>query len=389
MRTLHRYLLRQILANAVMTVAVFTFVLLLGNVLKDIFDLLISRQATLVFVVKGVLLLIPYVLSFALPMGLLTATLLVFGRFSADNELTAARSCGLSLVALIYPVVIVAMLFSGLCGLINFEIAPYCRTAYKAARDRILMDVGLNTPESLLREQTFIRDFPGRIIYIGKVQKERLEDIIIWNFGTETSEESFIRAASGKLVVDRVKHHLSLLLTNVYHIQKNLDPIPIDESQLPPFELDSPPSVKPKLSDMTFGQLRAELAELEAAVAAGSTRAAAKESSPVLLEKLRTLAGERADITLPVRVQLHRRVAFSFACLGFTLIGVPLGIRAHRRETSAGIAIALLLVVVYFGFLILGQALETRPGWHPGLILWVPNFLFQGIGAWLIWRANR
>jgi lipopolysaccharide export system permease protein len=139
-----------------------------------------------------------------------------------------------------------------------------------------------------------------------------------------------------------------------------------------------------RYSEMTFLELRRQLDRLrsvardKAPTKAGATGADAAEVAAIYEE-----------LTMPVRLQMHRQVAFSFASIAFTLVGIPLGVRAHRRETSAGMAMALVLVLVYYAFVILGQALQDQPQYYPHLILWLPNLLFQGIGAFLLWRVNR
>ncbi|GDY23390.1 hypothetical protein LBMAG56_47370 [Verrucomicrobiota bacterium] len=419
MKTLHLYLTRQVVAALLLSVAVFIFVLLLGNVLKEILTLLLNRQASLGGVLQAVALLIPFVLVFALPMGMLTATLLVFGRFSADHELTAVRAGGVSLLALITPILILSLALSGLAAAINMEIAPQCRVAYK----RLLFRLGFQQPNALLMEKTFISDFPGYVIYLGKRKGDDVENVVIHRIEDGELVQR-TRATRGKIKFDaekrqylfdlldaqltlRVKHRLSsppatnavpgpmsgtntAWLTNAptglpgsnaagVIASHKTNALAMPPESAPAFEEDwevvsagqitvavdfnrvTPTLQKPKISEMTFAQLRRELR-----------------------------ATERLGVdATPIKVQMHRQISFAFACVGFTLIGIPLGIRAHRRETSIGMALALVLVVIYYSFIILGQAMETRPEYFPHLILWIPNFLFQTIGGVLLWRANR
>jgi lipopolysaccharide export LptBFGC system permease protein LptF len=144
---------------------------------------------------------------------------------------------------------------------------------------------------------------------------------------------------------------------------------------------------KPAITDLTFAQLQAELKDLENRI---RLPAIETNTSPAdLRRQKRELEKVRADITEQIRVQIHREVAFSFACFSFTLIGIPLGIRLHRRETNVGIAVALGLVAIYYALILLASSQANRADLAPHLWIWLPNFLFQAVGTVLLWRANR
>jgi lipopolysaccharide export system permease protein len=382
MKTLHKYLTRQVLASLLLGMAVFTFVLLIGDGLKEILPLLIGGQVRFGTVLKAIGLLIPFFWVYALPMGLLTATLLVFGRFSADQELNAARASGISLLSLITPVLLLSLFCCGLSAWINMDLGPRSRVAFKDLLFRAQADL----MRVQLPERQFIRDIPGYIIYVDKNHDGDLQDVMVFILQNETNVTTTIRAPHGRLKAYPKDKQLTFDLLNAQMVKINpTGSVTISSSkgwssytyQLPAAE--SHP-YHPAISDMTFWQLSDELDDLNR-----------KLSLPPSLDEssLGEVQKQRGDLMEPIRVEMNRQVAFSFACFSFTLIGIPLGIRVHRRETNVGVAIALMLVLIYYAFIMLGESLSARPEFAPHLIFWLPNFIFQAVGAVLLWRANR
>tara|TARA_Y100001934_G_scaffold118858_1_gene145411 strand:+ start:305 stop:1450 length:1146 start_codon:yes stop_codon:yes gene_type:complete len=361
MRTLHLYLTRETLATLLVTVLVFTFVLLLGNLFKEIAALLASGQVTPSFLLRAIGLLIPYVLVYSLPVGMLIATLLVFGRFSADHELTAARTGGVSLLSLSAPVLAIGVLLSVLCGWMNLHVAPQSRLAYKT----MLFKYGLENAAALLTEKGFT-DFPSHRVYIGSIDGSKLREVVIYQNDEAGNLRRRMHAEEAQIELNAETEQMQITLRSVDGFEfDNGKERTFVYSKYGPMVLGKKAEKlkqrPPKLKELSFAQLRGLVAELK----------------------------EQGIDSTPVQVQLHQKVALSFACIGFTLIGIPLAIRAHRRETNFGIAMALVLVTAYYGLIVLAQSLDGHPALLPHLWMWLPNFLFQGIGGVLLWKMNR
>ena len=176
-----------------MTVTVFTLVLLVINGLKEILPLMMSGQVSFGVVAQAGGLLIPFVWVFALPMGMLTATLLIFGRFSADQELTAVRASGISLLALAWPVLVLSLFLCAISAVVNLEFGPRCRVAYNDIRTKLYAELS----NVRIPERKWIKEFPGLLVYVGKKHGTALEDIIIIELEGKTGRSRTIRAPRG------------------------------------------------------------------------------------------------------------------------------------------------------------------------------------------------
>jgi len=369
-----------------MTMLVFIFVLLVGSALRELLPLLVKGQMSFVTFGKALVLLVPFLLAFALPMAMLTSTLLVFGRFSADSELTAAKASGVSLVSLAAPILMFGLFLCVVCAVINMKIAPTCRVAYNDLRS----DVATEMASAKLPEGQAV-DFPptkpgepAYTIFARKNRNQNLQDVLVYEMEDKTNSRTVI-APSGFLAVDTNGQKLILSLTNA---TSSIFPGGLSffgtEAQFV-VDLASGNKGTVGVTDMTFSQLQEELRKRRVSPPIPIVT----NSVPDLPNKKRLVHRTTIDFSEPIRIQMHKEVAFSFACFGFTLIGIPLGIRVHRRETNVGVFIALALVLIYYTIQVFGQSLASHAEYAPHLLMWVPNLIFQAVGAVLLWRANR
>ena len=369
MKILAKYITRQAIVTLLLTIAVCTFVLLLARILKQLSDMLVNQKVGLEVVGYFVLLMTPNILSLSLPMAMLATAILIFGRMSADNEITAMRACGMSLGQVVAPVILVAAVASVCCLYINADIAPWCRFEFKT----MFVRLGSQRPMALIEEGTYVRDFPGYVIYAAKKRGNTLEDVMIYQLDESNNVSSSMRAQKGIVSAKPDEHKLLLDLYNVrdaWHDSKE------------------PTNVHKIRSDILVERYPIEMDLSRALRQARATRQLGDLVFSELMDEIREL---RAHGIYPAAalMEAHQRVAGAVACLAFTLLGVPLGIKTSRRETSIGIALSLGLALIFYFMTILANTLKGRPALFPEAILWSPNLLFEFLGLWLLWRVTR
>lgn len=389
MKTLHLYLLRQCLATLALTVVVFTFVLIAGNLLKEVLSLLVAGHVSIWLVIESLLLLIPWVMAFALPISMLMSGLMVFGRFSADQEYTAARSAGISLTSLVVPVIALAVLMTGVCAWFNLQISPQARVAYKRILDEQMVNLASFIPEG--RYVDFSEDF---VLYVSKIRGNNLNNIRFYQF--EKGKKILdVFARSGQLTRDESGNSIRLLLrearvlTLISGLESFTGEITNGEKKTDTQNADTPTAFQEEWLPLHLDEYETE--DIPVKMAGDEDSVSISDMTlPQMLAGLKATRAQGLD-TRPYVKEIHHQMAFSFACISFILVAIPLSLKTQRRETNISLGLALIVLLVYYSFFILGDALvETSdPALNLWILFWIPNFLFQFLGLYAIRRANR
>ncbi|MBA3850618.1 MAG: YjgP/YjgQ family permease [Opitutus sp.] len=379
MKLLHRHIFANVALTCLASVGLFAFVLLLGNALKDLLGLVLAGQLEPATFLRLILLLVPFVVSYALPMGILTGVLLVLGRMSSDRELTAIRAAGVSVAGISAPIFFFALLGAGLSLMVNFQFMPAARTAYQ----RELAQAVRQNPLSFIVPKTFIRDFPGIVLYVGeKKNDETLLDFWLWEVDPQGRVKRFARADSGRLQYDEAANKLVLTLHRAQAEQRDeKDPenFAVVRSaaaweratfDLPLDRVTGARTVRTKLKWQTWGQLLAEWRRLD-------------QPDP------KVPRADRERQRMKVQITIQEKASMAFSVLSFALIAVPLGIKVSRKETSANLGIALALAMGYYFATIVAGWFDNKPEFRPDLLMWLPNIAFQALGIWMFRKVDR
>ena len=370
-RTLHTYLAKDFIIIFLMTLSVFTFVMYIGTVIKAI-DLM-SRGVSGIVLLKIFAYNIPYNLSFSIPMSVLTSVLLLFSRLSYDGEITAMKASGLSMWQICAPIVFMAILLSVICMYINAYAAPNSHFA----RRSLLRNVGVDDPVELLQEGVFVRDFPGVVIYVGKKTGKKIQDVIVYEMGEEGVRRN-IRAESGVIKADPAAEQFIVDLYNV-----RIDTAPTKKRN-DEFHYIAADHYQERLD---YGSLRNE----------GEIQKRMRDYElPTLMNGINNIRDYFDDLDvealkkqrMKMMVEASQRFVTAASCIAFTLIGVPLGMKSRRKESSIGIAISLVVVCVFYFFVILVEPLAEKPHLRPDCLSWIPVIVTQIIGGYFIFRLD-
>ncbi len=354
-------------------VVVLSGVMVLGNVYKKLDQLLGGTELPLSLVAQFILLVIPFSLIFTIPWAFLTGILLVYGRLSADNELVSMRMTGTSMGRICLPVFLLGAALSAVCYWVNVDVAPAAKNQMKM----LFFKVATDDPMSLFQEKRVLDKFPGYRIYTGQRDGDTLRDLTIVEIEGGKAKRT-IRAREARLEITPgvLDFLLRLKDADVESVKvdsanniENVDFIHFDETSLT-FPLS-------RLKERTE---RINASMKSTAMLWGEVSSGMDAVTRVEMDK----KAKSSSLT-----ELNKRYSFSLACLTFALVGIPLGVTAQRRETSAGFALSLITALVYMLFILVGDILNDQPGSYPHLLMWAPNVLFLTIGGMLFYRLSR
>ena len=361
---IHRYILKEISLPALLSLLIFTFVLLMGRIPR-LTELVINKGVPLGEMLQLFSYLLPTFFSITVPLSFLLGILLAFGRFSADSEFIALKACGISLYSLLKPVLILAFCCSLLTAWLTISVEPAGKSAFRGK----LFEIASSRASVGIRAGVFNDDFDGIVLYAGGMDERRgiMQNVFISD-EREGETSATILAQQGRFIPDPSNYSMTLQLNNgSIHRQ----PKGNNNSTY-------------QLIGFSNYSINLDLGN-QLAAAEGRHRSRGELSWSELQTAQRDSKSTK-DL-LRLAVEKHKRIAIAFAPLVFALVGVPLGLQSNRSGKGAGFALALAISLVYYLLLSIASTIAGKGMVPVAVALWLPNICFLCGGSYFLHRT--
>ncbi|MDP2939575.1 MAG: LptF/LptG family permease [Candidatus Omnitrophota bacterium] len=358
MRIIRNYILRETIAPFIISLSVLTGVMLMGNLIR-LADLIINKGINIFLVMKLFAYLMPFILSYTLPIACLSSVLLTFSRFSSDNEIIAIRSSGINLIKIASPLILMGLILSLFCIILNNKLIPYTHFASR----RLLSDIGSKNPAAALEAGTFINSFQNNILFIYRIDGNKLENIRIYQPQGEGKPTRTIVAKKGEFISYPNEGKIKLKLIDGtsdepdFKNPNNFFKLNFRNYFLT-LDLLKNNTIDKKPKDMTIKELAYEI------------------------NKYKTLNIETAVFF----TEMHKKISTAFSCFIFILFGMPLAIITHSRQKAINFSIIFMVVVAYYLLSIGFEALSIQNVILPAGAMWATNIIMGGAGLILTFR---
>src|SRR4051812_41007761 len=147
-RTLHTYILRELLRVFLLTAMALTTLLAFGGTFKPLTKQGMDIQQLMVIVLN----LMPAMLAYAIPTAALFAAVLVYWRMSTDNELTACRAGGVSFISMVFPAFVLGLVVASVdLVFVNYVVPQFLQSTERIIRG----DMGSLIVSQINRQERF------------------------------------------------------------------------------------------------------------------------------------------------------------------------------------------------------------------------------------------
>jgi lipopolysaccharide export system permease protein len=353
-----RYVLERTLTPLVATVSIALVALLLERMVR-LMELLVNQGGPLFLVLKMISNLIPHYLGIALPAALFVGIMLATTKLSVDSELDAMNAVGVGLRRLLWPLMGLSFIVAIIVFILYSYLQPHTRYAYRA-----LIYAATNSVWDLALEKgAFFTGLGGYTVMVDDISESggRLQGVFIYRREddgktiamTAESGEAFRRPEELQIVL-RLQRGVR---TEIGADNGQATALTFDTFELPiDVALPSPFRERVSERELTIGELWQQRSNADGAV--GPKRSA-------------------------ILAELHGRLVRTVSLLIIPLLAIPLGLVTRRNERNIGIAVGVVLMVIYHNVINFGEAIATTGRVSPGVGLWLPFLLFAAFSLWL------